>query len=199
MKNIAVCFLVFAFAACSSRTEVETYYPSGEIETKYFVSKKDTAQMDGMFTGFYKNGQIKEQTSYKDGVIDGTRNLFYEDGKKMITETYRNGNFDGTYTSYHASGNMQSTGTYVKNIMSGLWHFYYDTVGEPIKESVTFADNVENGPFIEYYKTGEIAATGNYLNELEHGLTIVFDKNGDTLKRIEYNNGRPKSYKEYKK
>ena len=197
MKNTVYLILLIAICSCSSRREIKTYYTTGELASKYFIDKNDSTQLEGIYTEYYRNGNIKEETEYQKGVIHGSRTLFYEDGGKMIKEHYVAGDFHGDYYAYYPSGNNQTTGKYDKNIMSGIWHFHYDTAGSPIKESVTFVDNVENGPFIEYYKDGQVAATGNYLNELEHGLTIVYAKNGDTLKRIEYDNGRPINYKEY--
>ncbi len=199
MKKIFYCFLIFTFCACSTKHEIKTFYPSGEIESRYFISKQDSTELVGVYTSYYQNGQTKETVNYKNGIIDGTRTLYYEDGKEMIIESYRSGAFNGPYTSFHPSGNKQSSGEYINNVMIGMWDFYYDTIGSPIKESVTFADNVENGPFIEYYKSGKIAATGTYLNELEHGQTIVYAENGDTLKKIEYDNGRPTFFKDYSK
>ena len=46
---------------------------------------------DGLWEGFYENGQLEYRGNYIDGEPDGLWEWFYEDGRLIETKTYRNG------------------------------------------------------------------------------------------------------------
>ena len=102
--------------------------------------------------------------------------------------------------------------------MTGLWKYYYES-GQ-LKEEVNFANNLENGLYKKYHENGTLAAEGEYKAEIENGLwkyyhangaeqeqvtyvngkeegwVYVLSETGDTVKWINYKEGRPLSFKE---
>ncbi len=160
---------------------------NGILREEYSRRKADFAK-EGIYKAFFENGKIKEESEYKDDVLNGYRKLFREEGDLQIEETHKKGLFHGTYKSYYPNGQLESQGEYLENVMTGLWKYYYDT-GQ-IKEEVNFANNNENGPFKEYHPNGKIKTEGSYLNgDSEHGELKKYDENGELYQKMNCEKG----------
>ena len=48
-------------------------------------------RVDGKWTEWYENGQIKSEGNYKDNKRDGKWTGWYPDGQKMSEENYKDG------------------------------------------------------------------------------------------------------------
>lgn len=46
--------------------------------------------LDGIEKSYYKNGNLKQETSYKNNVIDGIEKRYYENGDLIAEITYQN-------------------------------------------------------------------------------------------------------------
>jgi antitoxin component YwqK of YwqJK toxin-antitoxin module len=62
---------------------IEYYFQNGNVLVK--GQKNSKGQREGIWEWFYKNGNIKRRTSYKEGNMDGIEEEFDEQGN--ITET----------------------------------------------------------------------------------------------------------------
>ena len=47
--------------------------------------------LDGLYTNLYKNGQKRDELTYKDGKFDGLYTNWYENGQKSFEGTYKDG------------------------------------------------------------------------------------------------------------
>ena len=50
---------------------------------------------DGPFESYYKNGELKEKGTYKDGEWDGLVESYYENGQLKTKATYKDDERDG--------------------------------------------------------------------------------------------------------
>jgi len=67
--------------------------------------------------------------------------------------------------------------------MNGLVKGYYPSGA--LKEEVTFANNVEEGPFTEYHENGHVMWKGTYRNgDHEFGLLEKFDETGVLVRKM---------------
>ena len=185
--------------SCSQVKNVKTYYENGNLLEGYTVLKSDPEVIHGVYRSYDMQGNLKESSYYENGLLHGKRNLFFSDGRQEVIETYVNGDFEGPYVMYYESGNKFEEGIFEANQRIGIWKYYWDRGGNPLKEEIIYEDNVENGPFKEYHPNGQLAAEGTYLNEFEHGLLKMWDSTGFLIKEIVYDNGRPIEYNEYTK
>jgi antitoxin component YwqK of YwqJK toxin-antitoxin module len=66
-------------------------------------------------TTYYSNGQIRSETAYQDGHMEGPSTRYYSDGKKLATGTYQAGKMEGEWVFWKADGalDMERSGTYV--------------------------------------------------------------------------------------
>lgn len=77
---------------------------------------------DTTVVSHYENGNVKLETSWKDGKKDGTEKFYNQDGTLRWTYTYTQGVPNGVATFYYDSGAMYSKtiyadGTFVENII----------------------------------------------------------------------------------
>jgi len=105
-----------------------SYYKSGKKQSEDF--RNDSCQLEGEFTYYYENGNIKlveicqkdvcqESTHYnengvklntlkgtfKNGKFDnGVQTEYYENGLRRIKGTVKNGKWDGTYYQFNVDG-----------------------------------------------------------------------------------------------
>lgn len=77
---------------------------------------------DTTVVSHYENGNVKLETSWKDGKKDGIEKFYNQDGTLRWTYTYTQGVPNGVATFYYDSGAMYSKtiyadGTFVENII----------------------------------------------------------------------------------
>lgn len=106
-KIIATIFLSFAIIGCTKEVSFKQIVKREGIfylvnETKPFTGKvKDEearenyevkkGQLDGKYTSFHENGQLKEQGAYKNGKFNGQWTVFYENGEKAVEAAFEEG------------------------------------------------------------------------------------------------------------
>ena len=67
---------------------------------------------DGLYTNWYKNGQKRDELTYKDGKFDGLYTNWYENGQKRFELTYNDGIHNGLLTWWYDNGQKSFEGTY---------------------------------------------------------------------------------------
>lgn len=186
------------FTACGKTERVVIHHADGSKAEEYSVLKDDPNIRQGKYRRYDEEGRLVEESVYAEGKIEGERRLFYPSGKLMRSETHRNGRYEGPYKGYFESGRLREEGRYSDNIMVDVWKYYYDLEDNPLKEEIRYSnENLENGPFREYHPNGTLRAEGTYVDELEHGVTKVYDSTGFQIKEILYEHGRPIEYQEF--
>ncbi len=68
----------------------------------YYVDDK----LEGIYTGYYDNGNLALIRIYKNGNINGYVSCFYHNGQLSNDIYYDNGNVDGVSTSYRYNGDL---------------------------------------------------------------------------------------------
>ena len=75
----------------------------------YKNGKKELTYKDGKPLSkfnYYKNGQLKDQSTYKNGELDGLYKSYYENGQLKDESTYKNGELIW-YKSYYENGQLK--------------------------------------------------------------------------------------------
>jgi antitoxin component YwqK of YwqJK toxin-antitoxin module len=131
----------------NTRTE-KFYYANGNLsqETSYKNGKRD-----GNCVLYYKNGTPKYGCIYKDGKMNGIRLGLTEDGKPI----------NGFYTTYHENGSLERAGKYINGKPDGE-HRVYSTDGKLIT-TVNFKNGKPDGE-MKYYNNGKVSLTEVYKN-----------------------------------
>ena len=181
------------------------YYSDKKLA--YIKEGKLTENLDiltnGKYTEYYKNGQIKIQGSYKEGMRNGEFKTFLKNGKSAGSIIYKDGKIIKStlvkamkdnasfspisYANYDLDTSYSIGGVNFPNKLLKRYRMY-DKKG------------VLNGNSISYYEEGNIQSIFPYKNNLVEGLVIRYYENGNIKEEVNYKNdkmnGEAKSYDE---
>ena len=181
------------------------YYSDKKLA--YIKEGKLTENLDiltnGKYTEYYKNGQIKIQGSYKEGMRNGEFKTFLKNGKSAGSIIYKDGKIIKStlvkamkdnasfspisYANYDLDTSYSIGGVNFPNKLLKRYRMY-DKKG------------VLNGNSISYYEEGNIQSIFPYKNNLIEGLVIRYYENGNIKEEVNYKNdkmnGEAKSYDE---
>lgn len=87
--------------------------------------------LHGKATTWYKNGQIRRRGSYNMGQISGKWEFWDEKGHKTVEACYKNDSLNGIYVSLYANGKIREKGQFEDNKRTGKW-LYYNESGQPL-------------------------------------------------------------------
>ena len=190
MKKYIITLIAFTLVlySCNSIEKKQEYDEDGILFLEYYEDSK-TGLKEGEYKVFYSDGTPSEISSYKGGVLVGTRILYNEKGGVQTQETYNaSGTIDGEFKTFYLDGTLLQEGKYINGEMEGVWKTYYPS--GTLKEEVTFLKNNENGPFVEYSEKGVILAKGAYKDgDFEHGPLELFDEEGVMYRKMNCDKG----------
>jgi len=145
---------------------------------------------------------------------DGYRIFRYPNGTISSEGKFRNGKPDGFWKSYFVTGVKKSEGRYTNFQLDSVWVFY-DQAGDTIEKinylfgkrngysfkyrkdpfegiyiysKELFAGDRREGTAYFYFPDGKIQQTISYANGKKEGLSKEYDKNGNIITLLEYNN-----------
>jgi antitoxin component YwqK of YwqJK toxin-antitoxin module len=90
------------------------------------------------FTGIgitmWNEKQIKSETSFKNGKIDGIVKQFHEKGKLQVQSFWKEGKGNGELKEYYENGQLLTEGVFKDGRMDGLWKKYYKVAKYNLKQ-----------------------------------------------------------------
>jgi uncharacterized protein len=137
--------LTILIASCSSKVTVtedeigsDVFYCKGSYRpytgkcTVLFNNstavKEEFTFKNGILNGkaitWYKNGKIRQQGCYQDGLISGNWEFWDSNGNKILNAHYTQNFLDGPYTSLFPNGKIREKGQFSANKRTGAWVFY---------------------------------------------------------------------------
>ena len=181
------------------------YYSDKKLA--YIKEGKLTENLDiltnGKYTEYYKNGQIKIQGSYKEGMRNGEFKTFLKNGKSAGFIIYK----DGKIIKSTLVKAMKDNASF-----SPVTDIYYKLEDSHTLRKVDYEngllktyfiynkDGIPDGESVEYYEEGSIESIVHFRNNIVEGLTITYYENGNIDEEVNYKNnkmnGEAKSYDE---
>jgi uncharacterized protein len=168
----------------------------------------EAGKYEGTWTFYFENGNMKEKTEYKNGLMEGVSEFWWSNGEKRSTYTYKMGKIEGDFVKYKFSGAKDMAGSYKAGLLNGPCTLYYSNDKERVvanytngkltgdlktyywngqlsSESITSLDK-KNGASKEYYYDGKLFSEGVYKNDLAFGNWKVYHKNGKIAREGTY-------------
>ena len=181
------------------------YYSDKKLA--YIKEGKLTENLDiltnGKYTEYYKNGQIKIQGSYKEGMRNGEFKTFLKNGKSAGSIIYK----DGKIIKSTLVKAMKDNASF-----SPVTDIYYKLEDSHTLRKVDYEngllktyfiynkDGIPDGESVEYYEEGNIESIVHFRNNIVESLTITYYENGNIDEEVNYKNnkmnGEAKSYDE---
>jgi antitoxin component YwqK of YwqJK toxin-antitoxin module len=125
--------------------------------------------------------------------IDGTPfngkcETCHNNGMLERTVTFINGKEDGYDTTRYATGCKQVIRSHIQGIRNGQWLYYYDTV-ETLAWEMNYFAGEQHGKTIRFMKNGDTVLHENYKNGLQDGVQKTYFFHNVLQKEIIYKNG----------
>ena len=112
----------------SQESHIITYFDPDQtkIKEEYYI-KSATQLLEGPYTAYYEDGQIKEQGSYLANNPVGTWEYFYENGNMKMTGEIRDNQNYGHWQYFYENSNPSMEGALYHGIKEGIWQYYYES------------------------------------------------------------------------
>jgi antitoxin component YwqK of YwqJK toxin-antitoxin module len=119
----------------------------------------------GIWKGYYPNGNIKQQLTYKDNKPNGYAKFYYENGKVSEEGIWTENKWVGDYKYYHPNGNP-------------AYEWKYNESGK------------RTGVQRYYHENGKIMIEGDWKEGKENGVVKEYDNQGTLVAEKSYNDGQ---------
>jgi len=127
---------------------------------------------NGELKYIYPNGKIRTQSTFKNGMIEGTASYYYSNGKLEEKVAYVKGEKTGSVMAYDQDGKLTVTGTYKNNLREGKWTYYYPS---GIVETVGFYKKGEKDSlWTNYFENGNKSDDAYWSDGLPDGNTTFY-------------------------
>jgi len=111
----------------------------------------------GIRFNVYK-GLVKNQSTFKYGILDGEHKSFHDNGKILITYFNVDGKIDGKWTQYNSDGSVHEEGNYEKGLKQGKFLIYAQEKGMErgyVSNETYYKDGKPSGTWITYDRNGK--------------------------------------------
>ncbi len=141
--------------------------------------------------------QITLFAQHKNVEQNNGKNIFYyPNGQIASTGFMNNGKPDGIWKSYYVNGVLKSIGKRTKGMLDSVWTFYFDN--SLVESKINYLNGKKSGynysfsffynadsQLVSYLKKEEL-----YLENLKHGLSNTYYKDGTLQSSIPYKKGK---------
>lgn len=163
----------------------------------------DKGRKQGVWMGFYPDGQKRYEGRFKDDKCQGTFTYYDEKGHLKATNTFDKSGTKALNKTYAPNGTIIATGYYINQKKEGEWRFftedgklntveeyknglaqgpsktYYET-GILMSER-QYENDVMEGPAKNYYPSGALKEEGQFHNDKKSGLWKTYNEDGDVI------------------
>lgn len=145
----------------------KVYFPdSAKVKFEGNISNN---KLNGLWRGFYENGNVMSTVIYKDGKADGEAFFYYDANpsvKKAVVK-FKDDKIIGQYQEFHPNGAQ--------------------------KAKIEYDDAQMHGDAEFYYPSGRIKMQGEYKNGKKHSKWKIFDENGELISKEKWKKGEKKN------
>ncbi|MBR4267424.1 MAG: toxin-antitoxin system YwqK family antitoxin [Bacteroidales bacterium] len=142
----------------------------------------------GVWTYYYRNGNIKYSLTYVNGVVSGPAKVYYPSGIVQEEGTWDNGHWVGDYKFFYSNGKLAQDFDYDNDgSRNGVQKYYFES--GKLRISGIWENDKRNGLLAEYYDSGKLRSESQWVNGVSHGVTKVYYEKGTLKAQYVYNNG----------
>lgn len=186
----------------NGQKEEEGYYEEGNrVESRkiWYISGQIKEEWsyysDGLlksFTSWQKNGKKQKESHFKDGKVSIT--YWYGNGQKKSEATYSyesdnyvKGERHRIVTAWYEGGHSKWVEHHHKTNFLIRAKSWKPDGGQCPETNITDG----NGLMVTYYENGNRERAANYEDGCQHGLTTLWDQNGNATHRESWEHGKP--------
>ena len=149
----------------NGQCSTETVYKNG---IKHGVHREYDSNGQIISGGVFNNGLLIENgITNHGGKKQGVWTLYYKNGEVKAVGEYQDGLRVGEWVFYYETGEIEQKGFYKKGEYDGLWKWTFKN--KDIKRIEKYINGVEHGEFVEYDSLKNVLLKGVYNNGLREG------------------------------
>ena len=131
-----------------------------------------------------ENQEIQSVRDLEHNEVNGTQVL----AQKLIYLPVHPAIKNGLYFDWYDNGEKKAETTYKGGVKSGPLRRWY--LNGQLKQECSFIEDRYHGPYQSWYENGNLRVQGNYLKGKQDGEWIFYDKRGEEMPSIYYENGK---------
>lgn len=156
------------------------FYREGGLKAE--GSYKDGVKI-GAWTFYFPNGRVEQTGSYTDrGREQGKWTWYYFDGTLRREENFTNGQKNGDMIEYDEDGNVIARGTFVDDEEDGPW--YYQEEGYTQEGEYVLGER--EGEWKHHYPEGNLSFKGKFIDGYPDGKHVFYNPNGSVKREGNY-------------
>lgn len=165
--------------------EIKTYHSNGQLNTTHVYN--ESGQQDGPYVIYYKNGEMWEKGTMKNGENHGNLKKWYNN--KQLAEDHQmvNGKREGKYIRYYDNGQMWKEFNYKNGELHGPYKKWWKN-GQ-LAEDHKMVNGEIDGKYVRYYDNGQMWKEFNYNNGKLTGVAKKWWQNGQMASKCDYSSG----------
>lgn len=153
-------------------------------------SQVSEASKDGYQVFKYPNGSISSEGMFRNGKPDGYWKTYYVTGVKRSEGKYSNFKLDSIWLFYDQAGDTTDKISYLFDKQNGYYYKYKKdpSAGIYVWSKELYAGGRKEGTAFVYFPDGKVQQTITYNAGKREGLSKEYDKYGNVITLMEYNN-----------
>ncbi|MCF8257170.1 MAG: hypothetical protein K9J06_06435 [Flavobacteriales bacterium] len=180
-----------------------TYYPSGSLKSE---GNRSNHQLDSLWSFYAESGVLENEIFYGEDKRNGPARSYDETGSLARVELYRNDVRVDRVEEYYSNGKLREL-TPIDSLGSGKEQglgYEYDEQDGRVISVVTYANgyvrnrerinrkdkfNQRQGVWRTYHDNMVVYTEGKFRSDQKDGYWKEFDKNGNLVQTLKYDNG----------
>jgi len=154
--------------------------PGGVVEEfDEYLDRDGRRVKHGVFMRYYRNGDMREMTTYAHGVEEGPFQVWQDGNVPLLIGRFAQGKLDGNVTRYYPSGRKQREFTYRAGALEGPFVVYHDN--GVVQAVGSHKAGKRQGSYAEYHPNAQLRLEGSYLNGFLNGAVVLYSESGGAL------------------
>lgn len=177
---VACAVFPYSAGAQSEKKVFKEHFPNGNTKTEGTLDEQ--GEKTGVWTEYYKGGEILSEKEYRNGLFHGKNKTWYRNGHLLAEGEYRNGTPHGRFAEFDEKGRIMEEKFFDDGAMHGT-HIIYFASGE-VNEKINYNRGKLHGVLKTYYPNGKLLSQQQYDNDMPVGVFSIYRKNGKLKRRV---------------
>ncbi|MFT6747364.1 MAG: antitoxin component YwqK of YwqJK toxin-antitoxin module [Glaciecola sp.] len=147
---------------------------------KIRTEKYNNGILNGQLTTYYKNGNIKAETTYNKGIAEGLQEEFYANGNIRSSKKVVGGKTEGPFKLYYDNKVYRIIGHYANGKKNGKWKYYSPRLKVEKEERYEYGNLIySSNEILSYWDDStKVVRTRERYNKSGRSSLMAYHPNG---------------------
>lgn len=173
--------------ACKDSAGFEMHWGGeGELIELYSLQR---GLKHGLARHYHKNGSIKWEACYKEGLLHGPSKYFSDKGTLLSITWFYEGKEEGVSYQYTIHGSPFSKLCFRKGLLHKRQEYYYEDGS--LKSILNYEEGALHGDVELFFEEGRLKRLCHFVHGKKQGVDTIYSSEGLILDEGTYENGLP--------